>query len=132
MKSGVTLHVHHAALTVRNLEKSLEYYIGKLGFEIVSRFDRPDLDGQAALTRLQGFHLELWQFGSLQETSVELDYLQTPGIRHLAFAVSDLHSTLRHLKNQGLDCTAPVLGASGHLYSFTKDPDGIPLELYQL
>lgn len=53
-------------------------------------------------------------------------------MRHLAFAVPDMDATLRHLQAQGV-AVEPVRvdEYTGRRFTFFKDPDGLPLELYE-
>ena len=45
--------------------------------------------------------------------------------------VDNLKETISKLKERGLEFSEPKLGASGHNYSFTNDPNGVALEFYE-
>ena len=55
------------------------------------------------------------------------------GLRHLAFAVADLDRETAALEAKGIRVepvrTDPYTGAR---FTFFKDPDGLPLELYEV
>ena len=53
------------------------------------------------------------------------------GIRHLAFQVEECEKVLKRLTKLGLKFSEIQPGASCAKYAFTKDPNGIPIELYQ-
>ena len=54
------------------------------------------------------------------------------GLRHLAFAVPDLDPVIIHLEKAGV-AVEPVRvdEHTGRRFTFFKDPDGLPLELYE-
>ncbi len=53
------------------------------------------------------------------------------GLRHLAFAVTDIDAAIADLNRKGVD-TEPVRvdELTGKRFTFFADPDGLPLELY--
>ena len=125
------MKVHHIAITVNNLEESVIFYTQVLGFEIAKKFAREDMGAYATFVKLNDFQIELWQFQDMKENSNPLNDIKVRGIRHIAFEVNDLNETISNLKEKGLELTEPKLGASGHNYSFTKDPNGVALEFYE-
>ena len=123
------MKIHHIALTVNSLKESKDFYEKIFGFSVVKFFERKDMGGKACFMKLGSFTIELWEFDESADSDVSDITLK--GIRHIAFEVEDLDKCLSLLRSKGLTCTLPVQGASGHRYSFTKDPNGIPLELYE-
>lgn len=54
------------------------------------------------------------------------------GLRHLAFRVNDLEAAIQFLQKRGVVCEAiRVDDLTGKRFTFFKDPDGLPLELYE-
>ena len=55
------------------------------------------------------------------------------GLRHLAFALDDLHDAVSHLTKNGVR-TEPIRvdEFTSKRFTFFTDPDGLPLELYEL
>jgi len=55
------------------------------------------------------------------------------GLRHLAFGVKNLGKSILALNKKGV-ATEPVRTDlfTGKLFTFFVDPDGLPLELYEL
>ena len=125
------MKVHHIAITINNLEESVNFYTNILGFELVKKFERKDVGAKAVFIKLENFQIELWQFEDIKENSNPLNDIKVRGIRHIAFEVDNLKETISKLKNKGLEFSEPKLGASGHYYSFTEDPNGVALEFYE-
>ncbi len=126
------MKLHHAALSVNNLVESIRFYAEFFGGKVVKEFERSDLNGKAAWVDFGNMTLELWQFADGQKAPAGIDEFKTQGLRHIAFAVENLEKTISLLTGKGIALSAPKLGASGGRYSFTKDPDGIPIELYEV
>jgi len=127
----INMKVHHVAITVNNLEESVNFYTQVLGFEIAKKFSREDMRAYATFIKLNDFQIELWQFQDMKENSNPLNNIKVRGIRHIAFEVDNLKDTISKLTNKGLEFSEPKLGASGHNYSFTTDPNGVALEFYE-
>jgi len=57
---------------------------------------------------------------------------EAQGLRHLAFAVTDLELWVSYLQQQHVATEAiRVDEYTGKRFTFFQDPDGLPLELYQ-
>ena len=55
------------------------------------------------------------------------------GLRHLAFRVAALDAAIAHLQAEGVACEpVRVDEYTGRRFTFFADPDGLPLELYEL
>ena len=67
----------------------------------------------------------------MKENLDDLNDIKVRGLRHIAFEVGNLNITIENLKSKGLKFSNIKLGASGHYYSFTNDPNGIALEFYE-
>jgi len=143
--------LHHTALFVTDLDRSLPFYTDQLGFELVSRSD--DWGGQflddvcggaknvrinVALLRAGGEIVELIQV--LSPDSIPTDATErTFGVARIGFEVDDIESTVADLRSRGVEFMSGIVtvsvGAEAH-YSDGKaikfqDPDGIILELQQ-
>ncbi|MBS1863281.1 MAG: VOC family protein [Actinobacteria bacterium] len=118
--------IGHVHLKVADIERSLEFYCGVLGFELMQRFGT-----EAAFISAGGYHhhigLNTWQSrgGSPPPPG-------TTGLFHLAIRYptrASLADALRRLVAAGV----PLEGASDHGVSealYLADPDGNGVELY--
>ena len=127
------MKIHHIAITVSNLEESIKFYTQILGFKVGKQFskERKGVLASATYVKLGDFQIELWQFPDMKENQDALSDIKIKGIKHIAFEVDNLNKTISKLEGKGLKLTKPQLGASGHNYSFTTDPDGVALEFYE-
>lgn len=139
----------HTSFTVSNLDRSLEFYMGVLGCELLWRRDEitsqyfrdivglPDCVVRGAHLKIPGsdHHIELFEY--VKPRGVPADVrTNNPGSSHLAFYVADLRSAYEELKAKGVRFrSAPVVidaGANkGGCAVYLHDPDGITVELFQ-
>jgi len=125
------MKVHHIALSVRNLGISAQFYQDNFGFVEVGRFERKDIGGKSIFLELGNIRLEIWEFDRQIENQDDFSNLQILGIKHIAFEVSGLEHIYKKLRSKNIEISEPKIGASGARYAFLKDPDGIPVELYE-
>lgn len=121
--------IHHVAIIVSDYEKSREFYVEKLGFEIIRENYRPENGDYKLDLRLGGCELEL--FGR-QEAPARLSYPEACGLRHLAFHVDDIEEAVSELNKRGI-VTEDIRTDSftDKRMTFFSDPDGLPLELHE-
>lgn len=132
--------VHHVALIVSDYDKSREFYVDKLGFEIIRENHRPDRHDYKLDLRCGAIELEI--FGNKLSDPA---YVAPPkrigrpeydreacGLRHLAFYVPDVEATIAQLAQLGISCE-PIRydDYTGKAMTFFFDPDGLPLELHE-
>ena len=125
------MKIHHIALSVKNLKVSLQFYKNIFGFEEIKRFERKDLGGKAVFLKLDNTQIEIWEFGKQIKNKDDFSNLNIIGIKHIAFEVSSLEKVYQKLKSKNIKIDKPKIGASGAKYAFLKDPDGLPIELYE-
>lgn len=126
------MKIHHVAITVKDLEKTKKFYGDFFGFKEYQRFKSKSMPGiEPVLIELGDFKIELWQFPEFKKNLDNLEDLKILGIRHLAFEVDDLDSMVHKFKQSKLHITEPIMGGSGHRFCFTRDPNGVALELYE-
>ena len=122
--------VHHIAIICSNYERSKNFYTHVLGFQVVREVYREERQSFKLDLSLNGQYLvELFSFPSPSPRSSQPEAC---GLRHLAFKVENLELAVLHLKKEGIE-TEPIRvdPYTGKRFTFFRDPDGLPLELYE-
>ena len=120
----------HLMLRVANLQRSLDFYIGALGMQLLRRQDYPA--GRFTLVFL-GYGDE--DASTVLELTHNWDqaepYALGTGYGHIALAVDDIYATCGDLAEAGVNITrAPgPMKYSPTLIAFVEDPDGYKVEL---
>jgi glyoxylase I family protein len=125
------MKIHHIAITVKDLERSVVFYKETLGFRQEERGTKPGWDGEAVVLELGGMRLELFAFDNSIDRKDDLSDFKVRGLKHIAFEVDSVQDTYKSLKEKGVDIDEPVNGTTCAWFCFLRDPDGIPLELYE-
>jgi len=118
--------IGHVHLKVSDLQKSLDFYCGLLGFEKMMMYG-----GQAAFISAGGYHhhigLNTWQSKGAPPAP---EY--APGLYHTAILYPE-RKDLAVILNRLIDAKYPISGASDHGVSeaiYLDDPDQNGVELY--
>ena len=122
--------IHHVAIIVSDYEVSREFYVERLGFEVVRENWRPEKrDWKLDLRVNPTTELEVFAPENPPERP---SYPEACGLRHLAFRVSDIDAAVAELAERGIECE-PVRtdDFTGERMTFFSDPDGLPLELHE-
>ena len=121
--------ISHVALRVKDLQRSLDFYIGKLGFEEMFRLEWDGKLGLIYLRVTDSQYLELFPNG----TGEGAPDRQAIGYNHLCLEVPDIEDTVRELAALEIALTRPkILAADGNWQTWIEDPDGHAIELMQL
>lgn len=122
--------IHHIAIICSNYEVSKKFYTEILGFEIIRETFREERQSYKLDLRMGSqLQIELFSFPNPPE---RLSYPEACGLRHLAFTVGDIEQTIRYLKDNRIEVEEIRIDAStGQKFTFFKDPDGLPIELYE-
>lgn len=142
--------IHHTGYTVSDLDRSLAFYQGLLGLELIARQEKqggylgeivghPDAYVKMAHLRVpgSGHVVELFEYVAPAGSSGGPFEPPNVGTSHLCLLTDDLPSLYEHLVAEGVDTfvSPPVLvdtGINTGGYGlYLRDPDGIPVELFQ-
>ena len=121
--------IHHVAIIVSYYQKSRDFYVNKLGFEIIRENYREQRGDYKLDLKLGDSELEI--FG-IPGSPARLNYPEACGLRHLAFKVDSMEEAVEAFNAAGIE-TEPVRvdEFTNKKMTFFKDPDGLPLELHE-
>ena len=122
----------HSMIRVRDVEKSLHFYVDGLGMKLLDRYDIE-----------QGrFSILFLSYGDYDDSpAIELtynwdkneDYTHGNGYGHIAIGVPDIEGTYHRLASFGGTLSTPPkrLMPGAPQLCFVKDPDGYAIELIE-
>ena len=120
----------HVALKVKDIERTLDFYVRKLGFPEMMRVNRPDGSLWIVYLRVtDDQYLEIFP-DAVGERAPGWDAI---GINHFCLCVDDLDSVLTQVEDAGI----PLLigrktGIDNNYQAWIEDPDGNRIELMQM
>lgn len=132
---------HHVGISVRDLEREVEFYCDVLGLTVEARFEvsgeafqtAVDVEGASArFVHLEGggVRLELVEYDPAAEASDDPD-LNRPGATHLGLSVDDVDGFLAHRPTDVETVSEPRTTATGTRLVFLRDPEGNLVELLE-
>lgn len=125
--------IHHVAILTdtEGYETCKQFYTGILGFTVIAETYREERQSYKLDLALNGkYQLELFSFPNYRERA---SFPEAKGLRHLAFAVNDIQLAYEWLKEKGVqpeDIRIDPLTSKQFLFFY--DPNGQPLELYEI
>ena len=128
---GLLEGVHHIAIICSDYERSKDFYTQILGFEIISETYRKERQSHKLDLSLNSVYcLELFSFPNPPK---RINQPEACGLRHLAFKVSNIEKKIEALRLKGISCEGiRVDEITGKKFTFFSDPDGLPIELYEI
>jgi catechol 2,3-dioxygenase-like lactoylglutathione lyase family enzyme len=140
------MNAAHLGMTVRDVERTLDFYCGVLGADLMWRPSTPrhgpqvdtifELEGTRVLIAgidLHGIVIEFFQFLTppVDDATYRTSYT-TGGWKHLCLTVDDIDAEVARLSAAGVIFRHPVqLLPNGTKMAYFDDPDGVMLELNQ-
>ena len=123
--------IHHAAIICSNYDASKHFYTEILKLEIIAENYREARQSyKLDLALPNGAQIELFSFPNAPERP---SFPEAQGLRHLAFCVDDVQQIKSYLEGQGIEVEPIRIDEfTGKAFTFFADPDGLPLELYQV
>jgi catechol 2,3-dioxygenase-like lactoylglutathione lyase family enzyme len=138
--------VHHVGITVRDLEKSLEWYervfdvkrefiAAGTGPELARAVGVPDVRLRFAFLRFGSCVVELLCYDNERQETFDRSNADV-GSAHVCIEVPDLQKAYDDLRSKGVEFLAPPLHIddgplAGGSFVYLKDPDGVTLEISQ-
>ena len=120
----------HVAIRVSDVDRTLEFYSGKLGFEEMLRLQRED--GRLWLLYLRitdDQYLEVFPDAVGERAPPQ----ESNGLNHICLTVADLDDVVRQLGARGVPLSRPLkIGADGNRQAWIEDPDGNRIELMEM
>jgi glyoxylase I family protein len=122
--------VHHIAIIASDYERSKRFYVDVVGCTLDAEYFRAERDSWMGKLALNGeYILELFSF---PDTPPRQSGPEALGLRHLAFEVDDVPAARAELLVLGVECEELRSDPNtGKAMFFFRDPDGLPLEIYQ-
>lgn len=121
--------IGHVAIRVKDIARSLDFYVDKLGFAEMLRLER---DGRLWLIYLRitdDQYLEIFPEGEGDRAAER----EAVGYNHMCLAVPDIEQTMRELDAMGVATIRPkIKAADGNWQTWIEDPDGHRIELMQM
>ena len=97
--------IHHVAIIVSDYEKSKDFYVNKLGFEIVrENFREERNDWKLDLRVGEGADAIELEIFAEPNPPKRVNRPEACGLRHLAFRVDDVEATVAELEQMGIGC----------------------------
>lgn len=123
--------VHHIAVICSDYQQSLRFYTEVLGMTVIAEHYRESRQSFKTDLALNGEYLiELFSFPNPPARPTRPE---AAGLRHLAFEVDDIDATIAELEAKGVaheDLRTDEY--TGRRFVFTQDPDGMPIEFYEV
>jgi len=135
----------HTGVTVKNLEKAIEFYSGVLGFKVVEEpcdmvtdkeeskaLGLPECVHRICLLEVPGesdHYVEFMEYGDAPSPNDEPLSLNQIGQGHISLKVENMQKSVDELTKMGLEFLYKPLPAGDRQWVLVKDPDGIILEL---
>lgn len=122
--------VHHIAIIVSDYEKSKRFYTEVLGLSIIREVYRAERQSHKLDLSLNGkYVVELFSFPNPPK---RLSRPEATGLRHLAFEVDDIQTTVDFLTSKNaIPEPVRIDEFTGKKFTFINDPDVLPIEFYE-
>lgn len=120
----------HVAIKVTDLDRSLDFYINKLGFPEMLRLHKDDGSTWLVYLRITDEqYLEVFP-GAENDRAPGWD---ANGMNHMCLAVEDIDAVVRRIEAAGISLLLPLkLAVDGNRQAWIEDPDGNRIELMEM
>ena len=123
--------LHHIAIICSDYEVSKKFYTEILGFTVQNEVYRKERQSFKLDLSLDGHYLiELFSF---PDPPARPSRPEATGLRHIAFGVDDISEWVAFLNSHNVAVESIRIDEyTQKRFTFFNDPDGLPIELYEL
>ena len=120
----------HVAIKVTDLDRSLDYYVNKLGFPEMMRLEKDDGSVWLVYLRITDEqYLEVFP-GAENDRAPGWD---ANGMNHMCLSVEDIDAVIKRIEAAGIALLLPLkLAVDGNRQAWIEDPDGNRIELMEM
>jgi lactoylglutathione lyase len=120
----------HVAIKVTDLDRSLDFYINKLGFPEMLRLHKDDGSTWLVYLRItDDQYLEVFP-GAENDRAPGWD---ANGMNHMCLSVEDIDAVVKRIEAAGIALLLPLkLAVDGNRQAWIEDPDGNRIELMEM
>ena len=122
--------IHHIANICSNYNVSKDFYVNKLGFEVLAEVYREERKSYKLDLAINGvYQIELFSFPA---PTLRPSRPEATGLRHLAFEVDDVEKVIAHLEKFHIEAEPIRIDEfTEKRFTFIADPDNLPIEFYE-
>ena len=121
--------IGHVAIRVKDVSRTLDFYVEKLGFPEMFRLEREGRLWIVYLRITDGQFLEIFPDAEGERAPPR----EANGLNHVCLEVDDMDASLAELAASGVPLAqAKKLGLDGNFQAWIEDPDGNRIELMQM
>ncbi|MGW8202536.1 SMU1112c/YaeR family gloxylase I-like metalloprotein [Sphingomonas bisphenolicum] len=122
--------IHHIALICSDYDRSRAFYRDIIGLPVIREVWRAERQSWKCDLDAGNAQIELFSFTAPPPRPSRPEAC---GLRHLAFIVADIDAEVARLDAAGVP-SEPIRvdEHTGQRFTFFADPDGLPLELYEV
>lgn len=122
---------HHIAIICADIDLSKDFYINKLGFQLIAQNYRVSKDSWKVDLKLDDMQLELFTFPYATPRAI-ISQPESRGLRHLAFLSANIEKERDTLLSKDVKCDEIRIDEyTSKKFFFFYDPDNQPLEVYE-
>ena len=120
----------HVAIKVTDLDRSLDFYINRLGFPEMLRLNKDDGSTWLVYLRITDEqYLEVFP-GAENDRAPGWD---ANGMNHMCLSVEDIDAVIKRIEAAGIALLLPLkLAVDGNRQAWIEDPDGNRIELMEM
>ncbi|WP_373541793.1 VOC family protein [Chamaesiphon sp.] len=122
--------IHHVAIICSDYTESKKFYVDVLNLSIINETFRSDRNSYKL--DLQVADRDIIELFSFPDPPPRPSKPEACGLRHLAFEVENIQESVDYLISQGINVEPVRVDLiTGKKFTFFKDPDDLPLEIYE-